>query len=146
MKRISSEKALDLLKKLPHCKKVNFKEKFAKANPLAIDLMEKTLEFNPAKRIGVADALKHPYLAKFRQPEQEIDCKVPFDFEFEKMPMTKHTLREFIWEEVLAFRPAAKAKHDRWLKNEVERQRKAQQKTSSGTSSNSSSAAPMKIG
>ncbi len=93
MKRISSEKALDLLKKLPHCKKVNFKEKFAKANPLAVDLIEKTLEFNPLKRISVNDALKHPYLAKFRQPEQETDCKTPFDFEFEKVPMTKHRLR-----------------------------------------------------
>jgi hypothetical protein len=38
MKRISSEKALDLLKKLPFCKKVNFKEKFAKANPLGTAL------------------------------------------------------------------------------------------------------------
>ena len=141
MKRISSEKALDLLKKLPLCKKVNFKEKFAKANPLAIDLIEKTLEFNPLKRISVRDALKHPYLAKFRQPEQETECKVPFDFEFEKVSMTKHRLREFIWEEVLAYRPAAKAKHERWLKNELERQRKAAQKAVAPTA-----AAPMKLG
>lgn len=95
----------------------------------AVDLIEKTLEFNPAKRLSVNDALKHPYLAKFRQPELETECKTPFDFEFEKVPMTKHRLREFIWEEVLAYRPAAKAKHERWLKNELERQRKAAQKT-----------------
>ncbi len=60
---------------------------------LAVDLIEKTLEFNPAKRISVNDALKHPYLAKFRQPEQETECKTAFDFEFEKVPMTKQRLR-----------------------------------------------------
>jgi len=84
------------------------------------------------------------YLAKFRQPEMETECKVAFDFEFEKVPMTKHRLREFIWEEVLAYRPNAKLKHERWLKNEAERQRKAAQKTTAAPTAAAPS--PMKLG
>ncbi len=31
-------------------------------NPLALDLLEKMLKFNPADRLTVEDALSHPYL------------------------------------------------------------------------------------
>ena len=36
---------------------------FPKANPLAVDLMEKCLTFSPKRRIDVEEALQHPYLA-----------------------------------------------------------------------------------
>ena len=35
---------------------------YPKANPLAIDLMEQCLTFNPKRRIDVEQALAHPYL------------------------------------------------------------------------------------
>lgn len=35
---------------------------FPQANPLALDMLEKLLAFNPTKRITVEEALKHPYL------------------------------------------------------------------------------------
>lgn len=39
---------------------------------LALDLLEKMLAFNPAKRITVEDALCHPYLAYFHDPDDEV--------------------------------------------------------------------------
>jgi len=38
---------------------------------MAIDLMEKMLEFDPRKRINVEDALKHPWLAQLHDEAAE---------------------------------------------------------------------------
>lgn len=38
-----------------------WQSRFPDANPLAIDLLQKLLAFNPAKRINVYDAIKHEY-------------------------------------------------------------------------------------
>jgi len=60
---ISSARSREYLRALPFRKRVNFQHLFAKANPLAVDLMEKCLTFSPKRRITVEDALQHPYLA-----------------------------------------------------------------------------------
>jgi serine/threonine protein kinase len=44
---------------------------FPQANPLAIDLLEKLISFDPSKRITVYDAIRHPYfseITKFETP------------------------------------------------------------------------------
>lgn len=52
----------------------SFRAIFPDASPLAIDLMEKMLQFNPAKRITVEDALAHPYLAQLHDPASELSA------------------------------------------------------------------------
>ena len=59
---ISSPRSREYIRALPFRKKRPFSQLFPKANPLAIDLMEKCLTFSPKRRIKVEDALKHPYL------------------------------------------------------------------------------------
>ncbi len=51
--------------------KVNFRKLFPDADPLAIDLMEKMLQFDPRKRIDVIQALKHPWLAQLHEEAAE---------------------------------------------------------------------------
>ena len=50
---------------------------------VAIDLLLKCLEFNPRKRLTAEEALEHPYVADFHNPEEEILCdhkiNVPLD-------------------------------------------------------------------
>jgi serine/threonine protein kinase len=50
---------------------VSFKKKFPEADALAIDLMEKMLQFDPRKRITVQGALKHPWLAQLHDEAAE---------------------------------------------------------------------------
>ena len=55
---------------------------FPDANSLAIDLLRKCLEFDPAKRITVKEALQHPYFSVLHYPQDE-PITVPvsrFDF------------------------------------------------------------------
>ena len=50
---------------------------------VAIDLLLKLLQFNPKKRLTAEEALEHPYVADFHNPEEEIICdhkiEIPLD-------------------------------------------------------------------
>ena len=66
----------------------------------ALDLLDKMLMFNPAKRITVEEALEHPYMESLHSPEDEPVCDKPFDFGFESETMDKPTLQRLMYQEV----------------------------------------------
>ena len=47
---------------------------FPNASNEAIDMMQNLLKFNPTKRLTVEEALQHPYVAQFHNPEEEPTC------------------------------------------------------------------------
>lgn len=49
---------------------------FEKANPLATDLLNEMLQFNPYFRISAKDALSHPLFDSVRQPHFEKPCPI----------------------------------------------------------------------
>ncbi|KAH8581813.1 mitogen-activated kinase 1 [Cryptosporidium sp. chipmunk genotype I] len=46
----------------------------ADCNEQALDLLDKLLQFNPNKRISANDALKHPFVSIFHNPNDEPNC------------------------------------------------------------------------
>lgn len=101
---IKSRRAREYIRALPFKKKVFFSTMYQKANPLAIDLLERLLAFNPMKRITCEEALKHPYLEPYHDPEDEPDAPpIPdsfFDFDKSKETCSKEFLKQLIFNEV----------------------------------------------
>jgi len=94
---IKSRRAREYIRSLPFKKKIPWKAMFPKTNDLALDLLERLLAFNPVKRITVEDALKHPYLEPYHDPEDEPTADpIPeefFDFDKNKDNLTKEQLK-----------------------------------------------------
>ena len=48
---------------------------FQGATDESLDLLKKLLVFNPKNRMTIEEALNHPYVADFHNPEEEIVCQ-----------------------------------------------------------------------
>jgi serine/threonine protein kinase len=101
---ISNDKALEYIKGLKKKQKKPFHIIYPKASPLALDLLDKMLVFNPHSRITIDDALAHPYLKQLHSARTEPSCKYKFDFEFERCDLNKNVIQDLMWEEILHFR------------------------------------------
>lgn len=94
---IKSRRAREYIRSLPFKKKIPMKAMFPKTSDLALDLLEKLLSFNPVKRITVEEALRHPYLEPYHDPDDEPTADaIPeefFDFDKNKETLTKEDLK-----------------------------------------------------
>ena len=124
--QINSHRSRDYLRALPFKKKKKFAEMYPNAKPLAIDLLEKCLTFNPKKRITVEEALAHPvryftvqrgplltwtcpqYLAPYHDETDEpaSDPIPPEFFHFDNIgkgeqPLGREALKKLIHDEIM---------------------------------------------
>jgi len=106
--KIGSTRAQNYVRSLPLMKKVPYSELFPSANPLALDLLEKMLTLDPYERITVEEALEHPYLAIWHDPQDEPVCQVKFDFKSFETVDSMDTMKLLILEEVANFREFAR--------------------------------------
>ncbi|KAG6390362.1 hypothetical protein SASPL_148096 [Salvia splendens] len=100
-----NENAKRYIRQLPPYNRQSFTEKFHHVNPLAIDLVEKMLTFDPRQRITVEGALAHPYLNSLHDISDEPVCETPFNFDFEQHALTEEQMKELIYREALAYNP-----------------------------------------
>ncbi|CAN6483752.1 unnamed protein product [Victoria cruziana] len=100
-----SENARRYIQQLPRHARQSFTQKFPHVHPLAIDLVERMLTFDPRQRITVEDALAHPYLASLHDISDEPVCSTPFSFDFEQDALTEEQMKDLIYQEAMLFNP-----------------------------------------
>lgn len=88
--------------------KIPFAQLFPRANPDALDLLDRMLAFDPSQRISVEEALEHRYLAIWHDASDEPQCPTTFDFGFEVVDEVPE-MRAMILDEVKRFRHAVRA-------------------------------------
>ena len=71
---INSPLAQTMLESLPATKAKKMKDLFPNASDDAIDMIKNLLVFNPNKRLTADQALQHPYVAQFHNPDEEPIC------------------------------------------------------------------------
>ncbi|CAE6529535.1 unnamed protein product [Rhizoctonia solani] len=105
LQRIGSVKAQAYIRSLPVKEPKPFKTLFPQADDLALDLLSQMVTFDPAKRLSVLEALKHPYLEAYHDEDDEPECESKYEHwkEIEKLE-TIDQFRTAIWNEVEEFR------------------------------------------
>ncbi|KAF8100135.1 hypothetical protein N665_0230s0020 [Sinapis alba] len=103
---IDNPKARRFIKSLPFSRGTHLSNLYPQANPLAIDLLQRMLVFDPTKRISVTDALLHPYMAGLFDPGANPPAHVPIALDIDEN-MEERMIREMMWDEMLYYHPEA---------------------------------------
>ena len=92
----------EFVAQIPDSRPVGFRALYPQANPLACDLLEDLLVFEPSDRIDVCQALAHPYLEQLHYPDDEpTGPSIPADqFAFERKRMSAPELKAEILREI----------------------------------------------
>ncbi|KAG5532199.1 hypothetical protein RHGRI_026730 [Rhododendron griersonianum] len=105
--RIRNEKARRYMNNMAKKPRVPFSQKFPNADPLALRLLERLLAFDPRNRCSAEEALADPYFFSLTNMEDEPSTQpIPkLEFEFERRNLTKDSIRELIYREILEYHP-----------------------------------------
>ncbi|KAL5581168.1 hypothetical protein UlMin_013610 [Ulmus minor] len=102
---VRNEDAKRYIRQLPTHPRQSLDRVFPHIHPLAIDLIDKMLTFDPTRRITVEEALAHPYLERLHDVADEPVCSNPFSFDFEQRPLSEDQMKDMIYQEAIALNP-----------------------------------------
>lgn len=100
---IGSDRVRSYVRSLPSKAPEPLAALYPQAEPSALNLLAAMLRFDPRERISACQALEHPYLSKYHDPDDEPVCVPAFNFEFDRQPMGKEQIKEAILTEIQDF-------------------------------------------
>ncbi|XVE74704.1 hypothetical protein DITRI_Ditri12bG0038700 [Diplodiscus trichospermus] len=105
--RIRNEKARKYLNSMRKKKPIPFSKKFPNTDPLALNLLERLIAFDPNDRPSAEEALADPYFRGLANVDNEPSMKPisKFEFEFERRKLAEDDVRELIYREILEYHP-----------------------------------------
>jgi mitogen-activated protein kinase 15 len=118
--------AATMLESVPFSKQKHLAEIFPSASPDAHDLIRRCLNFNPTKRISAKDALPHPFVVQFHNPDDEFDCgrtiRIAID---DNTKLTVKDYREHLYDDIHKRKKEQRRAHRREL--EIQQQAQGRQ-------------------
>lgn len=104
---VRNEKARRYLSTMRKKQPVALSHKFPNADPLALQLLQRLLAFDPKDRPTAEEALADPYFKRLAKADREPSCQPisKMEFEFERRRVTKEDIRELIFREILEYHP-----------------------------------------
>ena len=100
---ISNSSAKNFVKQFKNIPKKDFKNILKSENPLAVDLVEKMLVFNPEKRYSIEQCLEHPYLKNMREGIEDPVFNGKINLEFDDKNITFSLFFIYLVNEVSSF-------------------------------------------
>ena len=100
---ISNSSAKNFVKQFKNIPKKDFKNILKSENPLAVDLVEKMLVFNPEKRYSIEQCLQHPYLKNMREGIEDPVFNGKINLEFDDKNITFSMFFIYLVNEVSSF-------------------------------------------
>ena len=88
---------------MPPKPRIPWTDLYPNASPRVLSLLDKMLRFNPGFRVTATEALEHPYLEQYFDPDDEPVAKHPFTFDMELDDLTTEQLKLLIYEEARKF-------------------------------------------
>ena len=90
---------------LPHTERPDMKTLYPNANPLALDLLSKMLQFHPKNRPSADECIRHPYFAEIGVTVPEPRAEEPFNADWDNFEPTKEILQKMVFTESLSYHP-----------------------------------------
>jgi mitogen-activated protein kinase 1/3 len=120
--QVDNVTARNYIAALPKKRALDLSQKFRGSDPLAIDLLQKLLHFNPSTRYTATQALQHPYLREMREGQTNPLFTLPSlgglsshvhghaGWDFEDETLDEEKIRRLILEEIMLDNPGMRAK------------------------------------
>lgn len=103
---IDNPKARKFIKSLPYTRGIHLSSLYPQSDPLAIDLVQRMLVFDPSKRITVTEALYHPYLSGLFDPNRNPPAHVQLNLDIDEN-LGEATIRERMVREMIYYHPSS---------------------------------------